>query len=104
MKVVDANVLLYAVNSDSEQHTAARTWLDAALAGHETVGFAWAVVLEGYFTTPVSWVERLAFCAVALVIIFAPTGHAWWWAGCAGFIGLVAWVLFLRPRALGIAS
>jgi uncharacterized protein len=45
MKVVDANVLLYAVNSDSEQHTAARTWLDAALAGHETVGFAWAVVL-----------------------------------------------------------
>ena len=66
--------------------------------------FAWAVFLEGYFTTPVTWLERLAFCAVALVIIFAPTGHAWWWAGCTGFIGLVAWVLLLRPRALSAAS
>jgi TRAP-type uncharacterized transport system fused permease subunit len=79
-------------------------WIALAFASMMAATFAWAVFLEGYFTTPVTWLERLAFCAVALVIIFAPTGHAWWWAGCAGFIGLVAWVLFLRPRALGVAS
>lgn len=45
MKVVDANVLLYAVNEDAPQHEAARTWLDSALSGTEAVGFAWTVVL-----------------------------------------------------------
>src|ERR671914_289718 len=45
MRVVDANVLLYAVNSASERHRRARTWLDAALGGDETVGFAWVVLL-----------------------------------------------------------
>ena len=45
MKLVDANVLLYAVNSDAEQHRTARAWLDDALAGRETVAFAWTVVL-----------------------------------------------------------
>jgi hypothetical protein len=43
--VVDANVLIYAVNSDSPHHERARAWLDGALAGDEGVGFAWAVVL-----------------------------------------------------------
>jgi toxin-antitoxin system PIN domain toxin len=45
MRVVDANVLLYAVNTASERHRRARAWLDAALAGDETVGFAWVVLL-----------------------------------------------------------
>ena len=45
MKIVDANVLLYAVNRDSEQHETARDWLDAALTQAETIGFAWSVVL-----------------------------------------------------------
>ena len=45
MKVVDANVLLYAVNEDAPQHEVARTWLDSALGGTEAVGFAWTVVL-----------------------------------------------------------
>jgi toxin-antitoxin system PIN domain toxin len=45
MKIVDANVLLYAVNSDSPHHKAAREWLDDALAGGETVGFAWVALL-----------------------------------------------------------
>ena len=43
--LVDANVLLYAVNQSSAEHEAARTWLDASLAGSEAVGFAWAVLL-----------------------------------------------------------
>lgn len=40
MKLVDANVLLYAVNVDSERHELSRRWLDTALSGAETVGFA----------------------------------------------------------------
>ncbi|HVL54173.1 MAG TPA: type II toxin-antitoxin system VapC family toxin [Vitreimonas sp.] len=45
MRLVDANVLIYAVNEASPQHDVARTWLDDALGGDETVGFAWTVVL-----------------------------------------------------------
>ena len=45
MKIVDANVLLYAVNADSVHHNTSRTWLDAALSGTESIGFAWSVVL-----------------------------------------------------------
>jgi toxin-antitoxin system PIN domain toxin len=45
VRLVDANVLIYAVNESSTQHEAARSWLDQALGGEETVGFAWSVVL-----------------------------------------------------------
>lgn len=45
MKLVDANVLLYAVNEDAPHHRAAHSWLDAALGGREPVGFAWVVLL-----------------------------------------------------------
>ena len=45
MRVVDANVLLYAVNVDAPLHTPAREWLDDALGGREPVGFAWIVLL-----------------------------------------------------------
>lgn len=45
VRVVDANVLLYAVNPGAPLHERARSWLDGALGGTETVGFAWTVVL-----------------------------------------------------------
>lgn len=45
MRVVDANVLLYAVNQDAPNHEPAREWLDRALAGEDTVGFSWLVLL-----------------------------------------------------------
>lgn len=45
MKLVDANVLLYAVNQDAPHHDDARDWLDSALSGGAGVGFAWVVVL-----------------------------------------------------------
>lgn len=34
MILVDANVLLYAVNEDADHHTEAQDWLDCALYGH----------------------------------------------------------------------
>lgn len=45
MNLVDANVLLYAVNERSRQHLPARGWLDAALSGAEAVGFSWVALL-----------------------------------------------------------
>ena len=45
MTAVDANVLLYAVNSASERHHEARRWLDESLSGATTVGFSWIVLL-----------------------------------------------------------
>jgi toxin-antitoxin system PIN domain toxin len=45
VKLVDANVLLYGVNERSAHHRVARDWLDSALNGRETVGFAWIVLL-----------------------------------------------------------
>ena len=45
MKLVDANVLLYAVNKQDPNHRAARAWLEMALSGVETIGFTWQVLL-----------------------------------------------------------
>lgn len=41
MRLVDTNVLLYAVNASSVHHRPARHWLDHALSGGAPVGFAW---------------------------------------------------------------
>lgn len=45
MVIVDANVLLYAVDLASVHHERARSWLDDSLDGNEAVGFAWIVLL-----------------------------------------------------------
>jgi toxin-antitoxin system PIN domain toxin len=45
VKVVDANVLLYAVNAQSRQHAAARGWLTSALNGDEAIAFTWVSIL-----------------------------------------------------------
>jgi len=43
--VVDANVLLYAVDAASAHHEPSLSWLDAALGGAEAVGLAWVALL-----------------------------------------------------------
>jgi uncharacterized protein len=43
--IVDANVLLYAVDSASPEHERSRAWLDASLAGAEAVGLPWVALL-----------------------------------------------------------
>jgi uncharacterized protein len=45
VKVVDLNILLYAVNRDSAQHTRARACIEGLLSGEETVAFPWVVLL-----------------------------------------------------------
>ncbi len=39
--IVDANILLYAVDRSSPQHERARTWLEEALNGYGRVGLPW---------------------------------------------------------------
>ena len=43
--IVDANVLLYAVDRSSASHGAAREWLEDALSGPARVGVPWASLL-----------------------------------------------------------
>jgi toxin-antitoxin system PIN domain toxin len=43
--VIDANILLYAYDSASLDHEAARNWLEDALAGYEAVGLSWVTLL-----------------------------------------------------------
>jgi toxin-antitoxin system PIN domain toxin len=45
VKLPDVNVLLYAVDERSRHHTRARSWLEDALSGTETVAFCWSVLL-----------------------------------------------------------
>ena len=45
MELVDANVLLYAVNADPHLHDRSRRWLDESLSGAGTVGLTWVVLL-----------------------------------------------------------
>jgi hypothetical protein len=45
VKLVDLNLLLYAVNRDSPQHQRARSWLERTLGDDEPVGLSWVVVL-----------------------------------------------------------
>ncbi|MHB1599404.1 MAG: TA system VapC family ribonuclease toxin [Acidimicrobiales bacterium] len=68
MKLVDANVLIYAVNEADPKHEQARRWLDGTLARGETVGFAWLVLLAfvrlttkvGLFPSPLGTTEAVA--------------------------------------------
>jgi uncharacterized protein len=45
MRLVDLNLLIYAVNSDAPFHQAARKWWEASLSDGKAVAFAWVVVL-----------------------------------------------------------
>ena len=45
MKLVDLNVLLYAVNRDAPRHDTIRPWWESALSGDEPVGLPWTVIL-----------------------------------------------------------
>lgn len=45
MKLVDANVLLYAVDENARHHDAARRWLDQAVSGADTVLLPWVCAL-----------------------------------------------------------
>ncbi len=45
MKLPDVNLFLYAYDSRSPRHGAARDWLEQTLSGAETVALSWTVLL-----------------------------------------------------------
>lgn len=45
MKLPDANVLIYAIDSRAHHHRSARSWLEDVLSDNETVAFCWPVLL-----------------------------------------------------------
>lgn len=45
MKLVDANLLIYAVNRDAPHHRTARRWFERAVSDSESIGIAWIVML-----------------------------------------------------------
>lgn len=85
MKLVDANVLLYAVNADTRRHDVSRSWLDRALSGGATVAFSWVVVLAfvrlatkaGLFPRPLSVDQAMdrvdAWLAAPPAVVVEPT-------------------------------
>ncbi len=85
MRLVDANLLLYASNQDAPQHAAARRWLESALSDDEPLGFAWLVLLaflrlttkHGLLPRPLSvaqaWDAIDAWLSYPAAIIVHPT-------------------------------
>lgn len=45
MRLLDLNILLYAINADSPLHGRAKRWLNATFTGTDPVALAWVVVL-----------------------------------------------------------
>jgi uncharacterized protein len=43
--LIDANILIYAVNRDAPLHSRAKSWLEETLSGTETIGISWSVIL-----------------------------------------------------------
>ena len=85
MKLVDANVLLYAVNSSALHHERSRRWLDGALSGQDTVAFAWIALLafvrlstkREIFPAPLTIEQAMdrvdAWLAAAPAVVVEPT-------------------------------
>ena len=45
MKVVDLNILIYAINRDAPNHLQAKNWWETCLSETESVGLPWVVAL-----------------------------------------------------------
>ena len=89
MILVDANLLIYAIDADSPRHTPARRWLEETLSGTTRVGLAWIVTLafvrittrSGIVGNPLSPEQALAYVDSWLqqpfVATVAPGRHHW---------------------------
>lgn len=85
MRLVDANLLLYAFDKGFAQHTAAQTWLDELLSRPEPVGLPWPSLLAfvrlttnpRVFTQPLTvdaaWQQVQQWLTPACVWIPTPT-------------------------------
>ena len=58
MILVDANILIYAIDQDSPHHERARRWLEETLSGDTWVGLPWIVILAFIRVTTRSGIVR----------------------------------------------
>ncbi|MEJ5210004.1 MAG: type II toxin-antitoxin system VapC family toxin [Burkholderiales bacterium] len=89
MILVDANLLIYAVNKDLPQHKAARAWWEKVLSGAAPVGIPWVSVLAfvrictspRIFAKPLTPEDAVAYVdgwlAQPPVRLVAPGGAHW---------------------------
>jgi uncharacterized protein len=87
--LVDANLLIYAIDADSPQHERARPWLERMLSDAAPVGLPWIVILAfvrittraGILRRPLALADALAYVDSWLqqpcVEIVAPGDHHW---------------------------
>ncbi|HLB16831.1 MAG TPA: type II toxin-antitoxin system VapC family toxin [Burkholderiales bacterium] len=69
MILIDANLLIYAIDADSPHHTRAKRWLEETLSGDTWVALPWVVILAflrittrtGILRNPLPPVEALAY-------------------------------------------
>jgi hypothetical protein len=85
VNLVDANVLLHAVNTDASEHAAAKDWMQAGLNGTEPVAFAWVALLafvrvgtrDGILPSPMTVAEAFdhieAWLAQRPSVVLEPT-------------------------------
>lgn len=89
MIVLDANILLYAYDSDSDQHAKARAWVEQAFSGASPVGLPWQTVtafvrivtnprLSGKRFTPADVIEIVdQWVNQPNLRLLAPGDHHW---------------------------
>jgi toxin-antitoxin system PIN domain toxin len=87
--LVDANILIYAVDADSPHHASARRWLEDTLSSDTPVALAWVVILaflrittrSGILRTPLPPQEALDYVDSWLrqpfVTALGPGEHHW---------------------------
>lgn len=89
MKLLDVNLLLYALDTASPQHERARSWVEPVLSGTESVGLPWVVLLAfvrlatrgAVFTDPLTTDESLDvvdgwLAQPCVVVLHATDRHA----------------------------
>jgi len=89
MILVDANLLIYAVNADLPDHLRSKTWLEAQLSGTDLVGLPWVAMLAflrvctngRVFNNPLSVDSAVSYVdewlALPSVRAVAPGPHHW---------------------------
>jgi toxin-antitoxin system PIN domain toxin len=89
MILVDANILIYAIDRDSPHHARARRWIEETLSGDTWVGLPWSVILAfirvttraGVVRNPLPPDQAIAFVDSWLgqphVTAVAPGEHHW---------------------------
>ncbi len=89
MILIDANLLIYAIDADSPHHRQASRWLEEVLSGTTRVGLPWVVVLaflrittrEGILVRTLTPDAAIAYVdswlAQPNVELVAPGPHAW---------------------------